>query len=470
MLDDQLIDDMDSALDTLIAGGVTIFCAAGNENLYDELAWPANRSNGKAGLVSVGYVYDDTYPVGKHAGERYHTTSIPGEGEGSNFDSNPAGPSVAAVGYSISTTADDGSSWTDKTGSSYSTPVAAGIAACLLEQYQTVPTSQRPDPITPGFIDSQLCDNAEVIFGMGVGNGVIRPVESMINWYDYVDTKTVTYGTVSSFSNLQTGSGNAVFDETAYDEYKTWTEGFSSVPPSGWTKTGGWKKANIGGQSGSYANCRVQELPPLGSGYLQSKDYDTSDADRVYLEFYHKNGFYGGTLRVYVRDQGGYWDLIGTYNYDYCWTKETWSSTSFQYQHDNFAVKYDVEVSESQWVGVDTHQVKMRYEDDTYRFSHEFQFTSISYDGYDDATLQFNIVSHTGSEYLILEYYDSGWHTLNSTLGTGTHSFDVGEHISSSEFRIRIRSATHSRDTSQDGWTISALRLLVLDSSVDLYT
>lgn len=129
-----------------------------------------------------------------------------------------------------------------------------------------------------------------------------------------------------------------------------------------------------------------------------------------------------------------------------------------------------MEVSESQWVGVDTHQVKMRYEDDTYRFSHEFQFTSISYDGYDDATLQFNIMFHTGSEYLILEYYDSGWHTLNSTLGTGTHSFDVGEHISSSAFRIRIRSATHSRDTSQDSWTISALRLLVLDSSVDLYT
>ena len=457
-------DSIETSLSKLVSEGVTIVIAAGNDE-ETTVSWPASLASDYSGIMSIGNVYDEEAAVhwDETAGERHFTSNY-----GVDLE-------LSAVGVDFYTSKKDSPYYGSVTGNSISTAASAGIIACLIEQIDDVPDTQKPENTGPSFIESQLRDNADDFNQENTGDGTIRAMESMVNWYDYINFNTVqTYGTITDFSYLTYDSSEnerATFSESAYDEWVTWSEGFSSVPPSSWTidPEAGWKKSNMGGQSGPYAKCSVHEMPPLDSGYMLSRDYDTSDADRVEVEFYYMMGFYPGTLTVHVRDQYSNWDLIGTYTYEYAWIKETWSSTSSQYQHDDFAVKYTGTVSGNQWVGVDTHKVKMRYSDDTYKFSSEFEFTGLDYNAYDDATLYFSIYSHPGSENLIVQYYQSGWHTLSSTVSSSSN-WAVGDYISSGTFKIRIRGASESRDLSDDTWVISGLYLLVLDSDASVYT
>ncbi len=455
-------NSMETSLENIRDDGITIFLAAGNtEEGNEDVVWPAWIAPDYGGIMSIGNVYDseaaDDY-IGKTAGQRY-TESC----HGNDLE-------LCAVGVDVYTsTYDSYDSYSSVTGTSIATPVAAGVTACLIEQYNNVPSSQIFD-ITPNNIESRLKANADRFSQSAddVGDGTIRGKPSMVNWYDYIDTYSQVYGTVTNFNNMQSSSNTATLQETSYDEYYTWTEAFTSVPPSGWSvqSGAGWIKKNRGGQSGSYAQCRDLELSSEGSGYLQSRTYDTSDADRVELSYYWCCGFYGGTLTVKVYDKYGYWDTVGTYNYDYAWTKKTWSSTNSEYQHSNFKVRYYASISGSQWVGVDTHKVKMRYDQDTYRFRYEFQFTSLDYNAYDDSTLQVYIYDHSGSENLILEYYSNGWQTLDTDLDEGLNQFDVSGKLTSSTFKIRLRGVTDSRDLSRDTWYVSYIRLIVLDTSI----
>jgi hypothetical protein len=228
---------------------------------------------------------------------------------------------LCAVGvYFETSNAESSTSYESVTGTSIATAASAGIIACLIEQIDTVPSNQKPSNPGPAFIESQLRANADTLHQTSVGDGTIRAESSMVNWYDYTDTKTATYGSVSGGIP---GAGTASFTEASVNLYTPWnTESFSSVPPSGWSSSWGWTGQPTGGQSGSWAKFEYDISP---TGELVSEEYSTTDANYVCLEFYYKMGFAGGTLKVYAYDNTGAWDLVKTCTTRNYWYKASWS-------------------------------------------------------------------------------------------------------------------------------------------------
>jgi hypothetical protein len=449
-MDQAIKSNITNSLSTLVSGGVTIFISSGND-AEDIVSWPASLAPTYDGLMSIGNVNETGY---RHVDSNY----------GDDLE-------LCAVGVNISTTSSITGGWSSETGTSMSAPIAAGIAACLIEQYNTVPSAQRPASITPSFIEDRLRDNA-VIFDeepelYEYGDGVIRAAKSMLNWMDYVDQDyDQDYGTITDFSNLTSGIGAASFAETSEYDYTHDYEHFSSTtfPPSGWSRSN-WYRVSSGGQPGAYAKTEA-------SGYLISETYDTSDANKVYLDFYQKSGT-DGNLYVYAYDKYGNYDLIGTHGLGFPWQYESWSSTDSQYQHEDFKIKYYAQLygSQSVYWCVDTHHIKLRMS--SYKFKHQLRFTGLDSDVYTNATLYLNISSHSGSENLILEWYNStseGWTELSSVISQGNYIYEVGDYITGTDFIVRIRGASEVLDTSQDTWTFSYLYLRVLDPSISYYS
>jgi hypothetical protein len=458
-LSESVKDDIDNAIDSLFQGGVAIFIASGNED-NSFVSWPATHASNNSGIMSVGAVYDS----GVYKSDRWVFSE---NVEGSNYGD---GLELMAPGVYVKTT-DTDYTWTDTLyGTSFAAPIAAGISACLIEQFNSVPSGQRPS-ITSSFIEERLRETAEIPSGKSAteyGDGIIRAAASMLNWKDYINQdSTSTYGTISGFPNLQAGSGLANFTEelVVYD-YTHWYEDFQSTtfPPTDWS-TDEWERISSGGQSGAYAKCEDD------GGYLISPDYDMSDASQVLVEFYW-SGACDGDLSVYAYDKWGNYDLIGTYYLSRGWESVSWSSTSSQYQHANFKVKYDATLYwMNNWFAVDTHHVRRRVTLNDYRFNHTLRFTGLDSNVYANATLCLNITEHSGSENLVVECrYGIQWIELSSTVSSGNYSFDVGSYISGSELDIRIYGATESPDSSQDIWTFSYLYLRVLDASISYYS
>ncbi len=469
----SVVSDVEDCLNTLVTGGVTIFISSGNENAAT-VSWPAYQASNYSGIISVGAVFDSDYGGGKDESERWVDGSY-----GSNYGDDLE---LMAAGSYIKATTKTGL-WEEVSGTSISTVIAAGITACLIEQYIDVPSSQRPASITPSFIEGRLRDNAEILYEGGTvthyGDGVIRAAASMLNWNDYANSKTKTYGTITDFVNLTDGSGSAIFQEDL-DSWTTWTvedeEGFSNGIPGDWTvsPSGSWYHVSSGGQSGGYVEMTGDSEGGPTTGSLISEGYDTYEADRVKVEFYYKTSrFTESNFKVYVKDMWDQWDLIFTLGDSTSWVKKTWTSTSSHYRYSGFQVKYatnnmDLSVL---WVGVDTQKISTGNDESSYRFNHQFVWSGLDTSDFYNTTLWLNITSHTGSEYLMVEcYYNSSWVELSSTVSQGNSSFDVGDYITSATFTIRIRGTSESSDASQDTWTVSHLYLRALDISITYYS
>jgi hypothetical protein len=466
-----VVSDVEDCLDTLVTGGVTIFIASGNENAVT-VSWPAYQASNYSGIMSIGAVFDSNY------GDYHEDQRWVGVGEGSNYGDDLE---LMAAGTYITTTNKNGS-WEEVSGTSISTVIAAGLTACLIEQYSDVPSSQRPATITPSFIEGRLRENAEILYENGTateyGDGVIRAAASMLNWKDYANSKTDTYGTVVNFINLAYGNGSATFQEDL-DTWTDWTvedtEDFSSGIPGDWTvsPSGSWYHVSSGGQSGGYAKMIGDEWGGPTAGTLISKGYDTFGADRVKVEFYYKTSrFTENNFKVYVKDMWDQWDLIFTLDDSTSWVKKTWTSTWSAYSYYGFQVKYvtnDMDLS-ALWVGVDTHVVSTGDDGSSYRFQHNFVWSGLDISDYCNTSLCLNITSHSGSEYLIVEcFHNSSWVELSSTVSQANYSFAVGNYITGTTFTVRIRGASESSDASQDTWTVSHLYLMVLDTSISYY-
>ncbi len=140
------------------------------------------------------------------------------------------------------------------------------------------------------------------------------------------------------------------------------------------------------------------------------------------------------------------------------------TSIDYQYLHGDFKVRYEATVSDSQFVGVDEHRIRTRYY--CKKFNHQFTFTDLDYDAYDDAPLQLKLGSQTGSEDLILKIGGSTW-----TLPVGTEfTLDVGGYISSDTFTIQIYASSESWDDQSDSWVMDYIKIRVLSDDCGFYT
>ncbi len=447
---DGVKSSIERSINTLVNEGVAIFISVGNEETT-EVSWPASLASSYEGVMSITAVYD----------AESATDNNKDEGEWwakSQYETGKV--ELAAVGVDFYTSNfTSGSAYSSESGTSIATASAAGLTACLIEHYKSVPEDQRTT-ISPSFIEGQLEDNANDFQQPPekVGSGTIRAKLSMVNWYDHSDTKTATYGTVTGGIP---GDGSATFSESAYNTYTSWnTEGFYNVPPNGWSADWGWSCQSYGGQSGSWAKF---EYDLWNTGDLVSDDYDTNHANKVYLEFYYKMASSGGSLKVYAYD-GYNWDLVMTCTSRNYWYKATWSSTSQQYQLNTFKIKYEATATGTQFVGVDTHRVRTRYY--CQKFKHSFSFTGLDYNAYDDAQLQLKLSSRSGTEDLIMKIGTQTW-----TLPVGSEqAVDVGDYITSVTFTIVIYASKESADYSSDSWTLSYIRIRVLTSDCDFYS
>ncbi|MFW9887978.1 MAG: S8 family serine peptidase [Candidatus Thorarchaeota archaeon] len=456
-LDPYLFYDIEGALNTLVVEGVTIFIASGNEDTTT-VSWPGRMAPDFGGIMSIGAVY---YSNG--AWFRWDDGD-----KGSNWGEDLE---LCAVGVDVFTTHVDGD-WIELSGTSLATPIAAGSTACLLEQYSGVPIGQKP-VISPAMIENRLGDYA--VLGVGTpnqyGEGVIRPRDSMINWCDYVDAKTSIYGSTYYFSNLQDGSGVADFIEQ-YSQWYEWVERdseyFSAGIPGSWTvdPLGSWFCVP------SYAKIQPDWYGNPSAGSLISDRCNTYGASSVKVEFNYKT-FRGlnSNFKAYVRDKYGNWDLIFTLGQARSWVKKTWTSSSSQYLHSNFQVKYhayDLEMY-GEFVAVDSHVVSAYQPFYGYRFSHEFEWTGVDFEAYDDASLHFSILD--GGEDLRVEIkYGSQWVEVGSNLGAGSHWLDIGPYVTASPIEIRISDEEESDDNTHNQWTIRYLRIRVLHSDIDFWT
>jgi hypothetical protein len=456
-VDEIVLYHMKNTLLTLVSDGVIVTVATGNENSV--VSFPAKELYDTEGVMTIGAVYDsesadnDTL---RYPGRRWWDNDDIGSNCGDGLE-------LMAAGVDIYTTDKDGSSYRNSTGTSPATAMAAGIAACLLEQYRKTPESQRPQEITPAFVESQLVENAEIRYsGEGSywqGHGCIMAEKSMLNWYDYIDSKNPIYGSVSGSIP---GSGSATFSEASHQTYTSWdVESFNTWVPTGWNADWGWVRRSSGGWSGGYAQFSYGFTT---QGDLVSKSYSTGHANRVYLEFYYKTSYFGGTLKIYAYDWYGNWDLIMDCSPHNFWYQATWSSTDYQYLHGDFKVRYEATVSDSQFVGVDEHRIRTRYY--CKKFNHQFTFTDLNHDAYDDAELQLKLGSQTGSEDLILKIGGSTW-----TLPVGTElTLDVGGYISSDTFTIQIYASSESWDDQSDSWVMDYIKIRVLSDDCGFYT
>ncbi|MFW9965487.1 MAG: hypothetical protein ACFFCX_18085, partial [Candidatus Sifarchaeia archaeon] len=177
--------------------------------------------------------------------------------------------------------------------------------------------------------------------GTFTSNGALRSGSFEADTWSYWDTDEVNPASRTT-SQAYDGSWSIQL-QGSHTSSTSSSESFNTFLPSGWSEVAYNGRTDWEGYQ-NQARIRGDEIYS-GSGSLVSTTYDTSNANSsVYWEAYiwTTDWDFEGTLKIYVKNQNGAWDLIKTItNPNQYPHKESWSSTISSYRHSNFAVKYE---------------------------------------------------------------------------------------------------------------------------------
>jgi hypothetical protein len=241
--------------------------------------------------------------------------------------------------------------------------------------------------------------------------------------------------------------------------------------PAGWYADSAWHKDSqhcdedggsySAGVDGSYYGSRW--------GDLYTPEFDCSDADAIYVDFYYYDAHcdaYANEFVVNYHGSGGWnypvqlgWDSA----YENKWVHYQDEITDPSYLVDDFRIRFEANgIDWGEHAYIDLVNITKVVDGTSYQLDLEEQFTNVNYtDPNQDLCIK---ASLAGSEALLVDVWNTGtstWANVATLTGliNGWKNVSVAPYLTSSTLTIRFRDSNPGSDPFQDSWNIDAVLL-----------